>query len=78
MIKPADHLGYHPMANSEWHAPIDCGYFGLDVNIARALGKISHLGYCSESSSWASHTRDCGYYALNRSIVIALRRLARS
>ena len=78
MIKPAEDLGYHPMANSEWNAPIDCGYFGLDVDIARALGKKSHLGYCSESSTWAAHTRDCGYFALNGSIMIALKRLARS
>ncbi len=78
MIKPTDERGYHPMTNAGWHATIDCGYYGLDLNIARALGKKGHLGYFPESSTWASQATDCGYYAMNRSITIALQRLARS
>ena len=77
MIKPADSLGYRPMAHSGAPEPIDCGYFGLDPQIAKALGKKSHLGYLAESCTWASETSDCGYFAVNRKIAIALRRLAR-
>ena len=78
MIKAAKSLGYQPRPKAEGHGSIDCGYFGLDANIARALGRRSHLGYCVDHGSWASNASDFGYYAMNRSIVMALKRLARS
>ncbi len=77
MIKAANSLGYQPMPKAEGQTSIDCGYFGLDANIARALGQRSHLGYCLDHGAWASNANDFGYYAMNRSIVIALKRLAR-
>lgn len=78
MIKPADCLGYQPMDASGGHETADYGYFGLDVNITRALGKRSHLGYSSESCTWESNLSDFGYYSINRGIERALKRLARS
>ena len=78
MIKAANSLGYQPMSKAAGHGSIDCGYFGLDANIARALGRRSHLGYCADHGTWASDANDFGYYAMNRSIMIALKRLARS
>ena len=46
--------GYQPMPKAEGQTSIDCGYFGLDANIARALGQRSHLGYCLDHGAWAS------------------------
>ncbi|MDJ0809554.1 MAG: hypothetical protein QNJ48_15040 [Desulfobacterales bacterium] len=78
MIKSANRLRDQTMPTSGERGSIDCGYFGLDADIARALGQRSHLGYCADHETWASDANDFGYYAMNRSIMIALKRLARS
>ena len=77
MIKPADCLGYQPAKTSGGSDPTEFGYFGLDLNIVRALRRKNHLGYSSKNGLWESDMSDCGYYAMNRSIVRALKRLSR-
>jgi hypothetical protein len=78
MIEPADRLEYHAINHSGATEPADCGYFGLDADIVRALGKKGHLGYFPDNDAWEAETVDCGYYAMNRCITRALKRLARS
>lgn len=78
MNQPADNLGYQPAQTSGEMEPVDCGYFGLDFNIARALGQKGHLGYSPENGTWDAGLSDFGYFAMNGSIMRALKRLARS
>jgi hypothetical protein len=78
MNQPADGLGYQPTQTSGEMEAVDCGYFSLDFNIARALGQKGHLGYSPENDTWEAGWRDFGYYAMNGSIIRALKRLARS
>lgn len=78
MIKPADSPGDQPMEISGGYEAADCGYYGIDVNIARALGKKGHLGYSTENCAWEASLSDCGYYTMNRGIARALMRLAHS
>ncbi|MBL0714816.1 MAG: hypothetical protein JJV98_14065 [Desulfosarcina sp.] len=77
MRKPANGLGYNPLETSGAGELANFGYFGLDTNIARALGKRSHLGYISDDCPWEAHHNDFGYYAINGGISRALKRLAR-
>jgi hypothetical protein len=76
MNLPADGLRHQPAPISGEMEPVDCGYFSLDFNIARALGQKGHLGYSPENGTWEAGWHDCGYYAMNGSIIRALKRLA--